>query len=150
MKLTTHLHIVQRSMNVRIYTSMPHYTFMAWCSVKDKSTGTTLPFYLYLSIHCGVLRKIMKQLMIPVYLPDINLNHYRYTNLLSIVGLGYLSDSCNRVEHELVLKAALCLCLTDAANLSSKTSKLAVSTTQQVRYARHTDRENNATFSHAG
>jgi hypothetical protein len=33
-KLTTHLHLLPRSKNERSYTSIPHCTFMAWCSVK--------------------------------------------------------------------------------------------------------------------
>jgi hypothetical protein len=44
--LTTHLHLVPRSKNAWSYTSNPPIFVMAWCSVK--STGTTLPFYLYL------------------------------------------------------------------------------------------------------
>jgi hypothetical protein len=42
---------VPRSKNAWSYTSTPHYAFVAWCSVKEKSTGTTLHFlYSYLSI----------------------------------------------------------------------------------------------------
>jgi hypothetical protein len=32
---------------------LSQYAFMAWCSVKKKSTGITLPFYLYLEIFEG-------------------------------------------------------------------------------------------------
>jgi hypothetical protein len=43
-KLTTHLHLVPRSKNEWSYTSTPQYAFMAWCSVKAR---TTLPFTFY-------------------------------------------------------------------------------------------------------
>jgi hypothetical protein len=44
-KLTTYFHLVPMSKNAWSYTSIPQYSFMAWCSVK-KSTGSTLPLPL--------------------------------------------------------------------------------------------------------
>jgi hypothetical protein len=39
-KLTTHLHLVPTSKNEWIYTSIPQYAFMAWCSVKHRGNFT--------------------------------------------------------------------------------------------------------------
>jgi hypothetical protein len=43
MKLTTHLHLVPRPRMLGAIPSLPQYALMAWCSVKKKSTGATLP-----------------------------------------------------------------------------------------------------------
>jgi hypothetical protein len=40
MKLTTHLHPMQRSKNEWSYTSTPRLAFMVWCLVRIKGTGT--------------------------------------------------------------------------------------------------------------
>jgi len=39
-KLTTHLHLVLRSMNEWSYTSAPQYAFMTWCLVKHRDNFT--------------------------------------------------------------------------------------------------------------
>jgi len=43
MKLTTHLHLVQRSRIGGAIPPLPQYAFMVWCSVKAQG------LYLYLS-----------------------------------------------------------------------------------------------------
>jgi hypothetical protein len=39
-KLTTHLHLVQRSRNAWSYTTLPQYVFIAWCLVKFRHNTT--------------------------------------------------------------------------------------------------------------
>jgi len=51
-KLTTHLHLRPRSRMRGAIHPLPRYAFMAWCLVK--STGTTLPFYLYWLQSCFI------------------------------------------------------------------------------------------------
>jgi len=46
LKLTTHLHLVPRSRMRGAILPLSQYTFMAWCSVKKESTGTTFPLPL--------------------------------------------------------------------------------------------------------
>jgi len=54
-KLTTHLHLVPRSRNERIYTSTPQYAFVAWCLVKHRDNFT----FTFTFIN-NVLRKIIQ------------------------------------------------------------------------------------------
>jgi hypothetical protein len=49
LKLTTHLHLVQRSKNAWSYTSAPQYAFMAWCLVKDRHFHSTCDILSHLA-----------------------------------------------------------------------------------------------------
>jgi hypothetical protein len=57
-KLTTHLHLVQRSKDARCYTSTSQYAFMVWCSAKAQGQ-------LYLLYWCGRIAAFRKAMLPP-------------------------------------------------------------------------------------
>jgi hypothetical protein len=87
-KLTTHLHLVPRSKNKWSYTSTPPYAFMAWCSVKKKSTGDELE------------RTLVESLLACKRLLNVNTT---YSEGNSVKRIGRLRQDVTWKEKQLIL-----------------------------------------------
>jgi hypothetical protein len=100
MKLTTHLHLVPRSMRGAI-PPLPQYVFIAWCLVKHKDNFFTfhLPRYLIKNIFIFVVnnKNILRVLNIFLSLNYVNL--LKIFSIMSICKYNVKVFSSRHVHH---------------------------------------------------